>query len=108
MRTFLKLQIISDNLKRGEMHDNQEKIQKFVLDSINWINIQLNRSHLDLQYCNILITNKLEFSIIRIKLAQNLHFYIYVNWHTRYLRRGGIRALREIEQNMHPWYLYTS
>jgi len=27
MRAFLKLQIIYNNLKLGEMHDNQEKVQ---------------------------------------------------------------------------------
>ena len=29
MRAFLKLQIICDNLKLGEMHDNQSKVQNF-------------------------------------------------------------------------------
>ena len=29
MSTFLKLQIICNNLKRGGMYDNQEKVQDF-------------------------------------------------------------------------------
>jgi hypothetical protein len=29
MRAFLKLQIICDNLKLGEMHDNQSKVENF-------------------------------------------------------------------------------
>ena len=29
MGAFLKLQIICDNLKLGEMHDNREKVQNF-------------------------------------------------------------------------------
>ena len=29
MSTFLKLQIICDNLKLGEMHDYREKVQNF-------------------------------------------------------------------------------
>jgi len=29
MRAFLKLQIICDNRKLGEMHDNREKVQNF-------------------------------------------------------------------------------
>lgn len=30
MSIFLKLQIICNNLKLGEMHDNQEKVQNFI------------------------------------------------------------------------------
>ena len=29
MGAFFKLQIICDNLKLGEMHDNREKVQNF-------------------------------------------------------------------------------